>query len=104
MLSQGQAIINVAKEFAEYADETIKGISSLNMLSDDVIVEQEEIKRAPKIPETLKIHKFVRYMEKGRDPSFHFYYLTSDDDPFHVRNHPFNTYGKFSEKLRFLTP
>ena len=52
------------------------------MSSDDVIVEHEEIKTAPKILETLKIHKFVRSMEKRKDPSFHFYYLASDDDPF----------------------
>ena len=56
--------------------------------SDDLIVEQEEIKTAPKIPETLKIHKFVRSMEKEKDPSFHFYYLASDDDPFHVQSCP----------------
>ena len=58
------------------------------MSSDNVIVEQEEIKTAPKILETLKIHKFVRSMEKGKDSSFHFYYLTSDDDPFHVQSYP----------------
>ena len=58
------------------------------MSSCDVIVEQEEIKTAPKIPDTLKIHKFVRSMEKGKDPSFHFYYLASDDDPFHVQSYP----------------
>ena len=81
-------LINDAKKFAEYADKTIKGISSLYMSSDDIIVEQEEIKTAPKIPEILKIHKFVRTMGKGKDPSFHFYYLASDDDPFHVQSYP----------------
>ena len=81
-------LINDAKEFVEYADKTIKGISSLYMSSDDIIVEQEEIKTAPKIPEILKIHKFVRAMGKGKDPSFHFYYLASDDDPFHVQSYP----------------
>ena len=81
-------LINDAKEFVEYADKTIKGISSLYMSSDDIIVEQEEIKTAPKIPEILKIHKFVRSMDKGKDPLFHFYYLASDDDPFHVQFYP----------------
>ena len=83
-VKSGKAIINDAKEFAKYAEKTIKGISSLHMLSDDVIVEQDEIKTAPKNAETLKIHKFVRSMEKEKDPSFHFYYLASDDAPFHV--------------------
>ena len=83
-----KAIINDAKEFAEYVDKKIKGMSSLYMSSEDVIVEQEEIKTSPKISETLKIHKFVRSMEKGKDPSFHFYYLASDDDPFHVQSYP----------------
>ena len=72
-VKSGKAIINDVKEY---------------MSSDDVIVEQEEIKTASKIPETLKIHKFVRSIEKGEDPSFHFYYLASDDDPFHVQSYP----------------
>ena len=84
----GKTIVNDTKEFAEYADKTIKVISFLYMSSDDVIVEQEEIKTAPKIPETLKIHKFVRSMGKVKDPSFHFYYLASDDDPFPVQSYP----------------
>ena len=87
-VKSGKAIINDAKEFAEYADITIKGISSLYMSSEVVIVEQEKIQTTPQIPETLKIHKFVRSMEKGKDPSFHFYYLASDDDPFHVQSYP----------------
>ena len=88
-VKSGKTIINDAKEFAEYAHKTIKRISSLYMSSDDVIVEKEEIKTAPKIPETLKIHKFVRPMEKGKNPSFHFYYLASNDDPFHAQSYPF---------------
>ena len=58
------------------------------MSSDDVIVEQEEIKTAPKIPEALKIHKFVRSIEKAKDPSFHFCYLAPVDDPFNVHSYP----------------
>ena len=46
----GKTIVNDTKEFAEYADKTIKVISFLYMSSDDVIVEQEEIKTAPKKP------------------------------------------------------
>ena len=61
-VKSGKAIINDAKEFAVYVDKTIKGISSLYMSSDDVIIEQ--------------------------DPSFHFYYLASDDDPFHAQSYP----------------
>ena len=87
-VKSGKAIINDANEFAQYVDKTIKGILSLYMSTDNVIVGQEEIKTAPKIPEICKIHKFVRFMEKGKDPSFHFYYLASDDDPFHVQSYP----------------
>ena len=35
----------------------------------------------------FKIHKFVRSMETGKDPSFHFYYLASDYEPFHVQSY-----------------
>ena len=63
-------------------------VSSLYMSSDEVIVVQEEIKTALKIPETFKIHKFVCSKENEKDPSFHFYYLASDDDHFHVQYYP----------------
>ena len=87
-VKSGKAIINDAKEFAEYADKTIKRISSLYMMSDDVIVQQEEIKAAPKIPETHKTHKFVGSMKKGKYPWFHFCYLAFDHDPFHGQSYP----------------
>ena len=87
-VKSGKTIVNDAKEFAEYADKTIKVISFLYMSSDDVIVEQEEIKAAPKIPDTLNIHEFVRSMGKVKDPSCHFYYVASDDDPFPVQSYP----------------
>ena len=58
-VESGKALINDAKEFSEYANKTIKIISSLYMLRDDVIFEQDEIKTGPKIPKILKIHKFV---------------------------------------------
>ena len=53
-VKSGKAISNDAQEFAEYADKTIIRISCLYMSSDDVIVEQEEIKTAPKISEAFK--------------------------------------------------
>ena len=81
-VKSGKAISNDAQEFAEYADKTIIRISCLYMSSDDVIVEQQEIKTAAKISETFKKHKFVRFMQKGKGRLFHFYYLASDDDPF----------------------
>ena len=87
-VESGEAIINDAKEFAEYADKTTKGILSLYMSSDDVIVGQKEIKTAPKIPKTLKIHKFMHSMEKEKDRLFQFCFLASDDDPFHVQSYP----------------
>ena len=41
-------------------------VSSLYMSSEEVIVVQEEITTALKIPETFKIHKFVCSMEKEK--------------------------------------
>ena len=87
-VKSGKAIINDAKEFAEYAAKTTKGILSLYMSSDNVIVGQKEIKTAPKIPKTLKIHKFMHSMEKEKDPLVHFCFLASDDDSFHVQSYP----------------
>ena len=99
-IKSGKVIINDANEFVEYANKTIKGISSLCISNDDVVVEQEEIKWAPKIRETLKNHKFVHSLEKGKDLSFHFYYLASNDDHFHDQSYPSPSLSKCKHMIQ----
>ena len=79
----GKVTINSAKEFAEYVNKTITGISSLYMPITQVIKEPKDINEAPKIPKTLKIHIPCRVLNEGENPRFNFFYLGSDTDPFY---------------------
>ena len=49
-VKSGKVTINSAKEFAEYANKTITGISSLYMPIAQVIEEPKDINEAPKFP------------------------------------------------------
>ena len=81
-VKSSKCIINSAKEFAEYAEESIEGISSLYLPRDNVIQEPQGIDVAPKIPETLKIHKVRHCYDKNKVCYLEFYHLASDEKPF----------------------
>ena len=55
-----KCLIKNAKDFAEYANKTINGITSIYMPINDLLTEPDNIENAPKIPETLSIHKVTR--------------------------------------------
>jgi len=60
----GKCFINTPMEFAEYADKTVKGITSLYLPADEVLVEPDDIEMSPKIKDTLKIHLVKRSFDQ----------------------------------------
>ena len=48
-------MINGAKDFAEYANKVINGISCLYLAENEVMGEPHDIEKPPKIPRTLKV-------------------------------------------------
>ena len=52
--------ITDGKHFASYTNETLNGIKPLYLALEDVLVEQTKVENAPKIADTLKIHKIKR--------------------------------------------
>ena len=55
-----------AKDFAEYANKTIIGITSIYMPINELLTEPDNIENAPKIPETLSIHKVTRSFSEDK--------------------------------------
>ena len=55
-----KCLIKNGKDFAEYANKTINGITSIYMPINDLLTQPDNIENAPKIPETLSIHKVTR--------------------------------------------
>jgi len=78
----GKCFINTPMEFAEYADKTVKGITSLYLPADEVLVEPDDIEMSPKIKDTLKIHLVKRSFDQQRVPVLKFFKLATDVKPF----------------------
>ena len=53
-------MINDAKDFAEYANKIINGISCLYLAENEIIAETEDIEMSPKIRWPLKVHEVLR--------------------------------------------
>ena len=59
-VKSGKSLINTPKEFSTYADKIVDGVTSLYLAADEVLEEPAETEKAPKIPQTLQIHKVKR--------------------------------------------
>ena len=55
-----KCVINGAKDFIEYANKIIIGISCLYLTEKKIMAEPQDIETSPKIPRTLKVHKILR--------------------------------------------
>ena len=75
-------MIKNAKDFAEYANKTISGITSIYMPINELLTEPDNIENAPKIPETLSIHKVTRSFNEDNIRFIDFFPVANDDDPF----------------------
>ena len=57
-------VINGAKDFAEYANKIINGISCLYLAENEIMAEPQDIEVPPKIPRTSKVYKVLKtYIE-----------------------------------------
>ena len=81
-VKSGKCLINTPKDFAMYADQKITAITTIYLPQEEVFEEPDEIKFAPKIPETLQVHKIIRRISKEKIPYLEFYKLASDQEPF----------------------
>lgn len=76
----GKVLVNSAQEFCNAANKLVPSITSL--FQTDLMDEPDDIEAAPKIPETLKIHRWSRDVSANGDIKYRFFYLSSDSTPF----------------------
>ena len=79
----GCLTITSPKEFSNASERLVSKIVSIYLPVNEMIEEPSHVKDAPKITDTLKIHKVVRKIRKDVIPSLDFYYLSADPEPFH---------------------
>ena len=80
-----KCLINGAKDFAEYADKIINGISCLYLAENEIMAEPQDIETSPKIKRTLKVHKVLRTYNEDNVCKMEFYELADETDPFHIQ-------------------
>ena len=80
-----KCFINVAKDFAEYANKIINGISCLYLTKNEIMAEPQHIETSPKIPQTLKVHNVLRTYNEDNVCKIEFYELADETDPFHIQ-------------------
>ena len=74
-----------AKDFAEYANKIINGISCLYLAENEIMAEPQDIETLTKIPRSLKVHKVLRTYNEGNVRKMEFYELADETDPFHIQ-------------------
>lgn len=72
-----------ADGFAKYAEETVEGIKSFYMQEAKLKNESNDVKEAPCLKETLHVLKGVRKFNEENVCKLVFFYLATDDKPFH---------------------
>ena len=80
-----KCVINGPKDFAEYANKIINGISCLYLAENEIMAEPQNIETSPKIPRTLIVHKVLGTYNEDNVCKMKFYELADETDPFHIQ-------------------
>ena len=90
-LSLGIQSLKVHHQLTErvykYANKRVESITTLYLPECKLFLEPNEVTKAPKIPQTLPVHKFIRHMSKNVMVCLQFFYLASDQKFFFTQYH-----------------
>ena len=85
-VKSGRVVVNSAKEFCDAANQFVPSIKSLFQTKADLLKEPEDIDKAAKIMDTLKVHMWRREVVDGGSV-IRYYYLSSDKQPFFTQRY-----------------
>ena len=78
----GKFVIDTSKPFAGRADKVVKGITSLYLPAEDVLIEPDDIDASPRIKHTLQIHMIKRFFDAQNVPYLQFFKMATDEKLF----------------------
>ena len=84
-ITSGKCVINNPKQFAEHGDKSIKGITSLYLPAEGVLIEPDDIEESPKIKETFQIRMVKRFFDQRKVTYLEFHIMSTDKKPFFTR-------------------
>ena len=77
-----KCVIDTQNQFAEHAGKAVKGITSLYLPAEDVLIKPDGIKASPRIKDTLQIHIMKRFFDKKNVPYLQFFKMATNEKPF----------------------
>ena len=77
----GKTVIDTPKPFAEHADKAVKGITSLYLSAEEVLIEPDDIEVSPRIEDIIQIHMIIRFFDEQKVPYLQFK-VANDKKPF----------------------
>ena len=82
MLCRGNASSTRQKSSRNTRKKVVKGITSLYLPAEDVLVEPKDIEVSPRIHETLQVRMVKRRFDQRNVPYLEFYRMASATKPF----------------------
>ena len=74
-----------AKQFAEHADKAVKGITSLYLPAEDVLIGPGGIEACPKIQESLPILMIKRFFDHQQNVPYLSFKMATDEKSFFTK-------------------
>ena len=85
-VKSGKIIINSAEDFYNAANQFCPSKTTLFQPAGEIMSEPDDIEKAPIIPTTLKIHKFIRERPSASgETKMNFYFLSNSNTPFYTK-------------------
>ena len=88
-VKSGRLTVSTPKEFSDATQKLVPSITSVYLPLSKILEEPDDINEAPKIPETLQIHKVKRSCNLQGIPLIEFFKLSNEELPYHT-----HYYGK----------
>ena len=73
------------KQFAEHTDNVEKGITSLYLPAQDVLIQPGDIEVFPRIKNTLQIHMIKRFFDEQNVSCLQFFKIVIEEKPFFIQ-------------------
>ena len=80
-IMSGKCVTDNTKQFAKHADKSIKGIASLYLTTEEVLIKPDDTEESPKIKETLQIHMTKHFFDQWKVAYLQFA-MSTDKKPF----------------------
>ena len=81
----GKSVIDTPKPFAENADKSVKGITSLCLPAEAFLIEPDNIEASTKIKDTFQILMIKQFLDEQNLSYFQFFEMANNEKAFFTK-------------------